>query len=294
MRVPHDNEALLSCKAPMTYEEILDSFTFAEELPEAALREASARRDELVDRFVTEVERWTADVDVDPDEPSPVFFLVHLLGSWREPRAYDLLCRVLRSDPDRLEAALGDASTTTIPRIIVMLFDGDLAPLLGVVEDDDADEFARSSMLEALVALVMLGKVGRAEAIAYAAEFRSRIAAAPGNAVWWGWAMLVADLKAHELRPLVEAAFADEMIGEEYMSWEEFIEDIEGDEAAPNVHAEPFDEDVVKELSGTFQWGEPEEAIPVEEPYVNPYRRVGRNDPCPCGSGKKFKRCHGA
>ena len=26
----------------------------------------------------------------------------------------------------------------------------------------------------------------------------------------------------------------------------------------------------------------------------NPYARVGRNDPCPCGSGKKFKKCHGA
>jgi uncharacterized protein YecA (UPF0149 family) len=30
---------------------------------------------------------------------------------------------------------------------------------------------------------------------------------------------------------------------------------------------------------------------------VEPYRReepkVGRNDPCPCGSGKKFKKCHG-
>jgi uncharacterized protein len=24
------------------------------------------------------------------------------------------------------------------------------------------------------------------------------------------------------------------------------------------------------------------------------FRRAGRNDPCPCGSGKKFKRCHGA
>jgi len=22
--------------------------------------------------------------------------------------------------------------------------------------------------------------------------------------------------------------------------------------------------------------------------------RVGRNDPCPCGSGKRFKNCHGA
>jgi preprotein translocase subunit SecA len=26
----------------------------------------------------------------------------------------------------------------------------------------------------------------------------------------------------------------------------------------------------------------------------NPYTGVGRNDPCPCGSGKKFKKCHGA
>ncbi|HVF58652.1 MAG TPA: SEC-C metal-binding domain-containing protein [Thermoanaerobaculia bacterium] len=22
--------------------------------------------------------------------------------------------------------------------------------------------------------------------------------------------------------------------------------------------------------------------------------RIGRNDPCPCGSGRKFKKCHGA
>jgi preprotein translocase subunit SecA len=23
-------------------------------------------------------------------------------------------------------------------------------------------------------------------------------------------------------------------------------------------------------------------------------RKVGRNEPCPCGSGKKYKNCHGA
>jgi preprotein translocase subunit SecA len=36
--------------------------------------------------------------------------------------------------------------------------------------------------------------------------------------------------------------------------------------------------------------GEPGEARPVRrhEP------KVGRNDPCPCGSGKKYKKCHGA
>jgi len=26
----------------------------------------------------------------------------------------------------------------------------------------------------------------------------------------------------------------------------------------------------------------------------DPYAGVGRNDMCPCDSGKKFKRCHGA
>jgi len=28
-----------------------------------------------------------------------------------------------------------------------------------------------------------------------------------------------------------------------------------------------------------------------EEPYVRELPKVGRNDACPCGSGKKFKKC---
>jgi preprotein translocase subunit SecA len=28
------------------------------------------------------------------------------------------------------------------------------------------------------------------------------------------------------------------------------------------------------------------------EPIRNRRERVGRNDPCPCGSGKKYKNCH--
>jgi preprotein translocase subunit SecA len=34
---------------------------------------------------------------------------------------------------------------------------------------------------------------------------------------------------------------------------------------------------------------------PVEQKHepVRVEKRVGRNDPCPCGSGKKFKACHG-
>jgi uncharacterized protein YecA (UPF0149 family) len=31
---------------------------------------------------------------------------------------------------------------------------------------------------------------------------------------------------------------------------------------------------------------------PLERP-VGTVPEVGRNDPCPCGSGKKYKKCHG-
>jgi preprotein translocase subunit SecA len=28
--------------------------------------------------------------------------------------------------------------------------------------------------------------------------------------------------------------------------------------------------------------------------FVRSERKVGRNEPCPCGSGKKYKNCHGS
>ena len=34
-------------------------------------------------------------------------------------------------------------------------------------------------------------------------------------------------------------------------------------------------------------------AQPVAEPFVRAGRKIGRNEPCPCGSGKKYKHCHG-
>jgi len=30
-----------------------------------------------------------------------------------------------------------------------------------------------------------------------------------------------------------------------------------------------------------------------DEPFVREGRKVGRNETCPCGSGKKYKHCHG-
>jgi len=32
----------------------------------------------------------------------------------------------------------------------------------------------------------------------------------------------------------------------------------------------------------------------TKKPFVRPDRKIGRNEPCPCGSGKKYKQCHGS
>ncbi|WP_275097470.1 preprotein translocase subunit SecA [Sedimenticola hydrogenitrophicus] len=44
------------------------------------------------------------------------------------------------------------------------------------------------------------------------------------------------------------------------------------------------------EESGEAAGGADEE---THQPFVRSDRKVGRNEPCPCGSGKKYKQCHG-
>jgi preprotein translocase subunit SecA len=48
---------------------------------------------------------------------------------------------------------------------------------------------------------------------------------------------------------------------------------------------------VPRNLAGAAQPG-PQNSEPIT-PFVRTDRKVGRNEPCPCGSGKKYKRCHG-
>jgi preprotein translocase subunit SecA len=44
--------------------------------------------------------------------------------------------------------------------------------------------------------------------------------------------------------------------------------------------------------------GNPAEEVPAEDapavPFQREVRKIGRNEACPCGSGRKYKQCHGA
>jgi uncharacterized protein YecA (UPF0149 family) len=50
-------------------------------------------------------------------------------------------------------------------------------------------------------------------------------------------------------------------------------------------------------LSESYLWDDlvPENPpkAPAQEQGAPSSRKVGRNEPCPCGSGRKYKHCHG-
>ena len=62
-------------------------------------------------------------------------------------------------------------------------------------------------------------------------------------------------------------------------------------EAAAREHL-AFQHAAAPSVAGDTQ--EPEAEKPaVPQTYTRDQPKVGRNEPCPCGSGKKYKQCHG-
>jgi len=66
-------------------------------------------------------------------------------------------------------------------------------------------------------------------------------------------------------------------------------EDVQAVEEAPPVHNVKY-QHADYDAALAAEPGDPPQAAP---PFVRAGGKVGRNDPCPCGSGKKYKQCHG-
>jgi preprotein translocase subunit SecA len=67
----------------------------------------------------------------------------------------------------------------------------------------------------------------------------------------------------------------------------------EPEEAAPPARVPVARPDSAPQLPGTRPVFAQPSATPTRLPQGPASATVGRNDPCPCGSGKKFKKCHG-
>jgi len=157
----------------MTPDQILATLATCDGLPREAMKAAREHRDEMLPQFLAHIERLaTATVDTVTDvDKDACLFVFHLLGEWRDPRAYRPLTRLLRVDPKLLDLVLGDGLTQCASRVIAGVFDGDLQPIFDVIEDPDADEFARSQMIDALVIIAHNDPSTRSAIVVYLAAF---------------------------------------------------------------------------------------------------------------------------
>ena len=73
---------------------------------------------------------------------------------------------------------------------------------------------------------------------------------------------------------------------------EEDVEAVEEPVELKNVRYQHTDYDAA--LAEEEEGADTEVATaPKPQPFVRQGEKIGRNDPCPCGSGKKYKQCHG-
>ncbi|MDB5575355.1 MAG: hypothetical protein JWR80_531 [Bradyrhizobium sp.] len=276
---------------------ILDRLGSGEGMPIEAIRAATEDRTAVTPTLLEAIERCTPKGEI---EENGLFIAFHLLGQWREKSAYRPLARFLR----RPEAyrILDDAVSETVHRVMASVFDGDPGPIYDIINDSEADEFLRRGMFGALVIPVLHGELDRSEVARFLQSSFTALQPQGPCAVWNGWQGAVSALGLTELTPLVREAFERDFVDQVYLDFEEFEANLkqacDGDplEAQQGWEYELFG-DTIEELAdwACFQPREPKVArrfVPSPAvPTHNPFRNVGRNDPCPCGSGKKFKKC---
>ena len=292
----------------MTPNEILKVLNEARVLPAATLESALACREVMVPLFLGEFEKYLA---LSPEERQKaetwaLFYGFHLLGEWREKSAYRTMARLLRLPSDEAVDFFGDAATETAHRVMASLFDGDQQPLIDIILDDKAYDAIRSRMFDTLIILVRENLLSRENLAAFLRKTFDKLQSCNNSFVWDGWVSAVSTAGFEDMTPLVKRAFDEGRLEEDLMDFEDFEKDLQHGLSHPyHPHFEgeneyTFWKNTVDEFlswSGMSNNGNDkgDEDWEYSNPtsHINHYRDVGRNDPCPCGSGKKFKKCCG-
>lgn len=280
------------------------------QVPNLAIAVCTIRIEESSPALLAVLERAAAGETLSDDEEMLLFRGLYILGGARESRAYRPLLRLLRRPAGEVDHLLGDAITEGMSRIVAGVFDGDADALFDMIGDPNVDEFAREALFGAATFLTWDNRIERDRMRLFLERFHAEKRADDEDQAWIGWLESIAHLGWRDLAPLVYSAWDEGRIPSYVLERHHFEEDLRAAEQAPQ-DAERFEranlgyiEDVLVALDWT-RGLEPEDDLDDDdwqspwpdrdwapiEPATNPFRNVGRNDPCPCGSGKKFKKC---
>lgn len=278
------------------------------QLPDTAIAVCTARIEESSPALRAILVRAADGEALSEDEKMLVFRGLHILGGARDSQACCPLLRLLRRPDDEIDDLLGDTVTEGMARIIAGVFDGDVEALFGVAVDRSIDEFIRRALLGAATFLAWEGRIEHDVMQRFLEQFYEERLAADGDMAWIGWLEAIALLGLRDLAPLVHRAWSENRVPSGVLDRSHFENDLSEAERAPDdidrfkrVNLGYVD-DVLEALDWTRYTGSLVEAQDQERlwadmapsanvPVTNPWRHVGRNDPCPCGSGKKAKKC---
>jgi hypothetical protein len=239
-----------------------------------------------------------------------------LLAELRVQAAFPAIVEFLHAIAGLEEGLLGDMTTEDLPAILASTFDGRVDLLKRLVEDDALDELVRGAALVAMASLVLHGRIDRTELISYVGRLIAELPRDP-SLLWNNVASVILDLRLHEHRQAL-CGLLDEDVFEEGWIQRGDIEQEFAEDSDPKRHrAYRLIEDVGAEVNripwyGSKAWSDEDHSDAEDEwdgddccegpaegdetiqvPYVREEAKVGRNDPCPCGSGKKHKKCCG-
>jgi hypothetical protein len=283
--------------------------------PREALLAADAHREELVGPLLAAIERGLADPAGTPETDAMLFsFATYLLAKWREPRAYPLLIRWL-SLPDEGAFDIGsDTVTQEGKRFLASVCAGNLEPIKSLILNRAANEYCRGQAVEALALLVAWQEFSHQEATDYFTWLAREGLEREHSHVWDNLAAACADIEALGAFGELRRAYDEGLIHPGFMGPDELDAVENGPRGSSLARFREHNPPLTDVVHATGWWqcfrDDPELTARQErsrrsiEPLLpasnwslpQPYRapqKVGRNDPCPCGSGKKYKKCCG-
>jgi len=298
--------------------EILHQFERATgKFAQAAVEAAVARREEVTPhllRILEETVDRAAQLDAEGDHMAHLYAMF-LLAQFRETRAYPLVVRFASLPGDLLDSLCGDFLTEDLGQVLASVCGGDIEGIQSVIENEEADEWARGAALSSLVTLVAVGQKSRDEIVSYFARlFRGKLARKCSH-LWDSLVSDSSDLYPAELLDDIKRAYEKGLVDPEFIRFDSVKRDLAlgKDRVLARLAHDPHRrlvEDTVKEMGwwACFQDDTPSGAKSSTEastnaslkPVAAPAQiqsiktKTGRNEPCPCGSGKKYKKCCGA
>jgi hypothetical protein len=316
----------------LSVEEMMEIFSHDDQIfPRNALRQAVEKKDEITPHLLKALERAADAPEVVLEAGNDSYiYAMFLLAKFREKRAYPLIVKLASNPPELVDDLLGDVPTEDMANILASVSLGDASLIAELAENKSAEEFARAAAIRAWLALVVSGERSREEAIAFYKGLFEGGLEDRNEVVWSELVDAANDLYPEEVYDHIKKAYDDGLVDEFIVPPERTDEQIEigKDEVLSQLPEwNHLIDDVIMEMDAWFEnrefgdewegdedwyeaddWDDEDEDdedwdrqrlsalngnnfTPIE-PYKAP-EKVRRNDLCPCGSGKKYKKCCG-